>query len=191
MSKRMIILVYVLILQGCSGVFLAPALMGSYMVGSFESVSDMKNNRKLQKKITKELNAIKKLNEEAVFKVDVLVYDKGIYIIGSAKDAKSKHYVLSYVSSRYKTKKIIDEIKVPLTRYAMLDYYTRSKIKTKLVFTNGVRYSNYNVYVYGGDIILIGAAHDKYESSKVLDAISSTRGVKKIINYVEVKDIGD
>ncbi len=192
--KKFIFLGLVLILQGCAGGILATSLVGAYFIGSFSSVSDIKNEYRLQKKISSEIEAIKKVKEGLNFNIEVTVYSNGIYLIGIAENLNSKRFPLDYVSNKYgKSKKIIDEVRIERhgLKDSMKDYLIKSKIKTKFIFTNGIRYGNYNISVFSGNVFIIGAAADKYEASKILDIISSTIGVKKVMNYVEVKDIGD
>jgi osmotically-inducible protein OsmY len=194
MFKKVALLLGILWLQGCAGAILGSTLVGAYFVGSFSSVSEVRSEYALQSKISKELAAIKKLKEDANFDIEPLVLNNKIYLIGVADNAAHKSYPMDYIFSKYKSKyKIIDEVRIANLTFGQetSDSIIKSKIKTKFVFTNGIRYGNYYIAVYGSEVIIVGSAANKYEAAKVLDLISSTRGVKKIINYVEVKDIGD
>jgi osmotically-inducible protein OsmY len=194
MFNKIAFLFFALILQGCAGAIFGSTLVGAYFVGSFSGVSEVKSEYSLQQKISKELLAIKKLQENLSFDIEPLVLSEKIFLIGVAGDKSSKNYPMDFISSKYRKKfKIIDEVRVANINnlQKISDSIIKKKIKIKLIFTNRIRYGNYYIAVYGGEVIIVGSAGDKYESAKVFDLISSTRGVKKIINYVEVKDIGD
>lgn len=194
MFNKIALLFFSFILQGCAGAILGSTLVGAYFIGSFGGLAEVKNEYSLQQKISKELLAIKKLQENLSFEIEPLVSSEKIFLIGVAVDKTSKSYPMDFISSKYrKNFKIIDEVRVVSisSLQKISDSIIKKKIKIKLIFTNGIRYGNYYIAVYGGEVSIIGSAGDKYESAKVFDLISSTRGVKKIINYVEVKDIGD
>ena len=101
------------------------------------------------------------------------VYDFGKIKLKSNKQISKKIYEQNFLMS------------------AILDSFIKQKIKLKFVLTNGIRYGNYYIASHNGELVIIGAAEDKYESAKVLELISSTRGIKKVINYVEVRNIDD
>jgi osmotically-inducible protein OsmY len=184
-------LIGVFFLQGCTGFLLGTTLTGAYFISSFTDVYEAKEEFLLEKKIAKELKAIKKIRGSEVFDADALVLQKNIFVVGIAKNQVSKKYPLDYLASKYPKYKIIDEIKIGTSKNSFLDFTIKSKIKTKLALTNSVRYANYYFSVYGGEVVVIGYASSKYEASTVLEKISSTRGVRKIINYIEIKDLGD
>lgn len=194
MFKGIITCLTFFLLSSCSGAILAPTLVGAYMIGSFTSVSEMTNEYILQKKIYSGIRKFSKSHDVSLFNIEILVYNKAIYIIGLADNNSIKKKLLDFISYEYKkTYKMIDEVRITNLQsyFAWWDYIIKNKIKMKLIFKNGVRYGNYYITVYKGEAIIIGAAANKYEAQLVLERITSTRGVKKIINYVEVKDIGD
>lgn len=192
MLKKLVFTLLFFTISGCSGVILGSTLTGNYFVSSFSSVFETKDEYLLEQKINKQLNAIKNLREEAKFDIQVIVIKNIIYAIGIAKDPSSKAYSMDFISTRYSNKyKIIDEVKVGEAKSAFGDSLIKTKIKTKFILTNGIRYANYYITVYNKEVIVVGAASDKYEASKAFNIISSTSGVKKIVNYVEVKDIGE
>jgi osmotically-inducible protein OsmY len=188
---RLFIVVLALVLQGCSGVILGSALTGAYVLSSFSSVKETKEEYLLERKLNKEIDMILKLNNLDSIKAEALVLRKNIFLVGVAKNNSLKKYLLDYTSSKYHKYKIFDEIKVGVSRSPFIDFTIKQKIKTKLIFTNNVRYANYYFSVFGGEVTIIGYASDKYESTLVSEKISSTQGVGKIINYIEIKDLGD
>lgn len=191
--KELIFIVVAFLMTGCSGIILGATLTGGYFTSSFYDVFETKNDYLLEKKITKQVNALKKIREDASkFDVEVMVRSGVIYAIGIAEDAKSKKYVLDYISAKYNSShKLMDEIKIGKSTTQAQDYLIKTRIKSGLILTNGVRYSNYYIAVYNKEVVLIGIAATKYEASKVVEVASSARGVVKILNYIEVKDIED
>lgn len=180
------------LLSGCSGIILSSTLVGAYFVSSSSSVSDIRNNLLLENKISKELSQKKAEQGNLQLKIDVFVFKNVIYLIGIAQDAKSKNSTLDYVVSEYgSNKKVIDEIKIsPLEkRSTTSDYFIKNRIKAKLMSENGVKYPNYRISVFNGEVIVIGLAEDKHESTTIVEKISSIRGVKKIVSYIELKNI--
>ena len=64
----------VFLLQGCAGILLGSTLSGAYFASNFTSVSEAKDEYSIERKINAELNALKKLKEEADFDIDIIVY---------------------------------------------------------------------------------------------------------------------
>jgi osmotically-inducible protein OsmY len=178
-------------LQSCSGILLGTTLTGAYFVSSFTNFYETKEEFLLEKQVKKDIKAIKILREKEKFDADVIVLRNNIFIVGIAKNQASKKYPLDYISSKYSKYKVIDELKIGTAKSSISDFTIKHKIKTKLILTNGIRYANYYFSVHDGEVVVIGYASDKHESAILLDKISSTRGVRKIINYVEIKDLGD
>lgn len=190
--KNFLYILLAFALFSCSGVVVGSTLTGAYFTSSFYDVFETKNDYFLEQKVKTQVEALKKIREDIEFDADIMVRSRVIYSIGIAKDEKSRRYLLDYISSKYgKDYKIIDEIKIGESKTNFQDYMIKTSIKTRLTLTNGVRYSNYYIAVYNQDVVLIGIASTKYEASKVVEIASNTNGVKKILNYVEVKDIND
>jgi osmotically-inducible protein OsmY len=179
-----------LLVQGCSGIWLGGTLTSAYFASSFGSISESKKEYALERKIEKDLKAIKSLRENDKFSINAFVLKNTIYMVGMAENQSSKKYPMDFIATKYSRYKIMDEVKIGTSK-SFSDAFTTQKIKTKLIFTNGVRYANYHLLVYAGEVTIVGYASDKNESTKVLEKISSTRGVKKVINYIEIKDLGD
>ena len=190
--KKLACVLLMLLVSGCSGAVLGSTLTGAYFTGSLYDVFETKNDYLLERKITNQISALKQIREDIKFDADIMVRSGVIYTIGIAENTASKRYLLDYISSKYsKSHKVIDEVKVGESKTGIQDYFIKTKIKSGLALTNGVRYSNYYVTVYNKEVVLIGIAATKYEASKVVEVASSTRGVQKILNYVEVRDIED
>ncbi len=185
---RFVSLFFVFWLQGCAGIWFGSSLSGAYVASNFSSFSDSKDEYLLEREINSKLKALKKVKESVDFDIDIIVLKKTIFAIGTAKDETSRKSALDFISSRYSKYNLIDEVNTTFSANSFIDGLTKFKIKSKLILTNGVRYANYYLSVYGGKVVVVGYAVDKYEASLVLDKISQTSGVKSILNYIEVRD---
>jgi osmotically-inducible protein OsmY len=185
---KFVSLFLVLWLQGCAGIWLGSTLSSSYFASNFTSFSDSKEEYLLEREINSKLKALKKVKENIDFDIDITVLKKKIFVIGTAKDETSRKSALDFISSRYSKYNLIDEVNTTFSTNSFIDGLTKFKIKSKLILTNGVRYANYYISVYGGKVVVVGYAVDKYEASLVIDKISQTSGVKSILNYIEIRD---
>lgn len=68
------------------------------------------------------------------------------------------------------------------------DMVIKSRIKTKYTLRKGFRSKNYNVVVTNGAVYLFGIAQNEAEREVAADIARRIKGVKKVINYVILKD---
>jgi osmotically-inducible protein OsmY len=188
MNKIALILT-IIILQGCAGALFASTVSGAYVVSSLNSVSEDKEEFLEARSVKKALKEIKKQNPKIKFDIDVIVFKNTIFLIGYAENKEISTKILNIILKKNKNYKLINEIKTSISSASFTNYLKKINIKTKLIFTNGVRYSNYYIAVFGDQVTIIGYAVGRTEYSLVLDVLAKTRGIKSIVNYIEVKDL--
>jgi osmotically-inducible protein OsmY len=68
------------------------------------------------------------------------------------------------------------------------DTLIANTVRSKLLFEKDLRSVNYSVDVNNGAVYLIGVAQNQAELDKALKITSSAKGVKRVVNYVILKD---
>jgi osmotically-inducible protein OsmY len=150
-----------------------------------KSLSNTKIPADLKPKIEAEIKRLEDLD----FDITPIALKNKLFLVGTAVSQNGKNRVLSYVSTKYQKYKLIDEIKAPKSSSPFSDVLMKAKIKAKLALTNGIRSGNYFIAVNGDEVFVAGYSEDNQEYSLTLEAISSTWGVKTVLNYIEIKNL--
>jgi osmotically-inducible protein OsmY len=67
------------------------------------------------------------------------------------------------------------------------DRWISTKIDTEMTISKGINNLNYFVKSYQGVVYLLGTAESQQELDKVLTIARGTKGVSKVVQYIQVR----
>ena len=71
------------------------------------------------------------------------------------------------------------------------DNIVKKNLEGRLLITKNVWVINYSLNVVNGTAYLLGRVHDQGELDRVLNVTRTTRGVKRVVNYLQIRPQGD
>lgn len=71
------------------------------------------------------------------------------------------------------------------------DSWITTHLKSKLLFGDDIRSLNYSLKTVGGVVYVLGIAQDQAELDRVLDAVSKTLYVTRVVNYVKIRGVSE
>lgn len=72
----------------------------------------------------------------------------------------------------------------------MSDGWITTQIKSSIMFTENVKSINYSIKTVSGVVYIMGNAENEAELNIVMETARKTRGVKKVMNYVKIRENG-
>ena len=118
------------------------------------------------------------------------VYERVVMLTGTVKFAKNKQRATDLVRGVKGVKRIINELQVT-SDYgpgaAAKDLWIETKLKVKLLGTKGIRSINYRWRSVNGVVYVIGAGRSQKEINTLLNVISTTDRVNKVVNHVWIR----
>lgn len=76
-------------------------------------------------------------------------------------------------------------------RLAAEDNLVKKNLEARLLVTKHVWVINYSLNVVNGTAYLLGRVHDQLELDRVLTIARTTRGVKRVVNYLQIRAQND
>jgi osmotically-inducible protein OsmY len=76
-------------------------------------------------------------------------------------------------------------------RLAAEDNLVKKNLEARLLVTKHVWVINYSINVVNGTAYLLGRVHDQLELDRVLTIARTTRGVKRVVNYLQIRPQND
>jgi osmotically-inducible protein OsmY len=123
--------------------------------------------------------------------VEVDVIEARVFLTGSVKSTETEINAVKLAWQVPRVKEVINEIQVD-DQSGLLDYardaWIQRQIGTQMLFTKGIRSTNYTVECVNGVVYLMGLAYDENELRKVNDIASRTKYVKEVINHAVLKN---
>lgn len=71
------------------------------------------------------------------------------------------------------------------------DNLVKKNLEARLLVTKNVWVINYSLNVVNGTAYLLGRVHDQAELERVLNVTRTTRGIKRVVNYLQIRPQGD
>lgn len=147
---------------------------------------------KTDTQIALDINDVLLSNEyrDLFFEISTDVYEGRVMLTGTVKSAANRQRATELVKNVKGVKEIINEMQVTddyNTGIAANDLWIETKLKARLVGTEGVYSINYRWRSVRGTVYLIGAARSQSELSKTLEVIRSTDRVKRVVNHARVR----
>ncbi len=122
--------------------------------------------------------------------VDLTVYKGQVLMVGtvSTEEARAKAEELSWAAVG--TQNVFNVLEVgtgqKIGAYAN-DRWISTKIDTEMTISKGINNLNYFVKSYQGVVYLLGTAESQQELDKVLTIARGTKGVSKVVQYIQVR----
>ena len=122
-------------------------------------------------------------------KVSVNSYEGRVLLSGTVKTEDAKEEAAKAAWSVHGVKEVINVIHIaPSPENKAKDAWIAGQINTKLIAESRLSSMNYKVDVNDGVVYLLGLAQNQEELDKALAIASNVSGVKKVENYVLLKD---
>ncbi len=190
MRKIIITLILILNLSGCLPVIIGGTTAGVMNAKSQDrEVSQSKNDVKIWISIK---NQFIQYNSKDLFKnVSVKVVEGRVLLTGDVQKAQTKMLAekISWVPNG--VEEVINEIEIK-NNYGIKniakDTAITTKVKARLAFEKNIKSGNYKIETVDSVVYVIGVTKSKEELSRAIDLISRVSGVKKVVNYVLIKE---
>ncbi len=176
------------ILSGCT-LALPLSIATTGMVASDErSVGEMIDDKLILSRIKTELS--KSGSAHLFLSVHVNVLEGRVLLTGSVASRECADEAVKIAWKTRGVKEVINELIVELKSVAdsAKDTLIASGIKSKFLLEKNFLSTNYTVAVNDGTVFLLGIAQDQNELDKALTISSHVVGVKKVRNYVILKN---
>lgn len=122
--------------------------------------------------------------------VEVDVIEGRVFLTGSVNKTETEIEAVNLAWQVPRVKEVINEIQVD-DQSSLLDYakdaWIQRQIGAQLLFTKGIRSTNYTIECVNGVVYLMGLAYDENELRKVSDIASRTKYVKEVVSHVVLK----
>lgn len=122
--------------------------------------------------------------------VEVDVIEARVFLTGGVKSMDTAIRAVTLAWQVNGVKEVVNELKVDdsgIVDYAQ-DAWIQRQIGTQLLFTRGIRSTNYTIECVGGVVYLLGIAQNEEELRKVTSIASRTKYVKEVVSHVVLKD---
>jgi osmotically-inducible protein OsmY len=123
--------------------------------------------------------------------IDLQVREGRVLLSGTVDNIKQQIDAVRLVWKVSGVKEVIDETTVGkgggFSGYAS-DSWISTKLKTQMLFDSRIQSINYNFQTAGGTVYLMGIAQNQEELDAVINLAKGISGVKKVVNYVRLKD---
>lgn len=123
--------------------------------------------------------------------IELQVREGRVLLSGTVDNVKQQVEAVRLAWKVNGVKEVIDETIIGqgggFTGYAS-DSWISTKLKTKMLFDSNIQSINYNLKTVGGTVYLMGIAQNQEELDTVINLTKSISGVKKIVNYVRLKE---
>jgi len=180
LSRLFIISFLTLVLSGC----LSIASTGAELAYNRNEISQSMANNNIT------YQAYQRVQKDPVLKDNANItmgsFNNVLLLTGQVKDWKTKQRAENLVKNVPGVKQVYNDLSIaPLSSGAQQtqDAWITTKIKTKIIATNGVTPGNFKVVTEDGVVYIMGAA-PKDQVKKVLKLASHTDGVKKVVKMV-------
>ncbi|CAK8163356.1 hyperosmotically inducible periplasmic protein [Candidatus Xenohaliotis californiensis] len=136
-------------------------------------------------------NSFRKYNFKHLFlAISVKSVDGSVVLTGLVDDPRLKIDAVKLSWGVQGVNAVADEIQI--SNKGKFETYLRDSVittsaKGKLILHKNVRMANYSIETVQGVVYVMGIARNQDEIDIVLDAISRIAGVKKVVNYAEVR----
>ncbi len=121
--------------------------------------------------------------------LDATVFEGRVLLTGNVKRAELRAEAVALAWEVEGVKEILDHITTDAEEgpgvYAS-DTYLLAKVRTKMLFEDGVKANNYKLKVQNGSVYIMGVATSQEELEKVAHIAQNSGGASKIISYVRI-----
>jgi osmotically-inducible protein OsmY len=122
--------------------------------------------------------------------VEVNVIEGRVFLTGDVLNPQTEIEAVRLAWQVKGVREVVNELQVEdktsITDYVR-DAWIQRQIGTQLLFTKGIRSTNYTLECVNNVVYLFGLAHDEEELRKVTSIASRTKYVKEVVSHVVLK----
>jgi osmotically-inducible protein OsmY len=175
-------------LASCAPVAAVSSAVVGTTIADERSAGDSMDDAVITLKIKEDF--VQKEFNEMLGRIGVTSHEGRVLLTGSVTDQKYADDAVKIAWAVRGVKEVLNEIE---TSPKDIKDYTKdtliaNTVRSKLLFEKDLRSVNYSVDVNNGAVYLIGVAQNQAELDKALKITSSAKGVKRVVNYVILKD---
>lgn len=177
-----------LTLTGCFPLVLGAASESAVVVSQERSVGGAVDDAGILLKIKQRF--LEKDVNDLLSNVEVKSVEGRVLLTGNVNLPETQITAVDITWQVPGVKEVINEIQINdksgLGNYAQ-DVWISTQVRSKLLFTKGIRSVNYSVITVNKTVYLMGIAQDQAELDKVTYVASTVSYVQKVISYVRLK----
>lgn len=178
-----------LLLTSCVETVVVGTIAGAVVVTREKTIRHTISDVKIDAQINSQLlkNGLKK----PLSSIDVMVNEGRVLLTGILTDHKKAKEANEIAWKIKGVKEVIDEIDLvdndenhikKITK-SFADYLITAQIETRLFFTRHIFSRNYKITTIARRVYILGVSHNRGEIARVLKVVSTTHGVKEVINH--------
>jgi len=123
--------------------------------------------------------------------VEVKVVEGRVLLTGNVDKPDSQIQAVNLAWQVNDVREVMNEIQISdkagFANYAR-DVWISTQIKSRLLFTKGIRSINYSVITVNQVVYMMGIAQDQDELDKAANIVSTTSYVQRVVSYVRLKN---
>ena len=187
--KNISILVIALALSAC-----APLVIGAGGAAGYVSVQDrgfQEAGRDIALK-TILLERISRMNEAYIKDLSISVRRGEAFITGVVENEGQIQAIEQRAKSVKGVRRVINAVQLkpyPFKQY-MKDFLTAGNLRSRLLVSKDVYTANYEMNIVKGEVFLFGWAYTQSQIDTTVKVARTTKGVKKVHNYLRVMENG-
>lgn len=178
-----------LTLGGCVTAAIGGATEGAVVVAQERSVGDAVDDATIFLKIKQRF--AEKDSKDLLANVEVKSIEGRVLLTGNVDKPESQIEAVNITWQVPDVKEVINEIQINdksgFMNYAQ-DVWISAQVRSKLLFTKGIRSVNYSVITVNQVVYIMGIAQDQSELDKATNVASTTKYVQKVVSYVRLKN---
>jgi osmotically-inducible protein OsmY len=129
--------------------------------------------------------------EDLLANVEIKVIEGRVLLTGNVDKPDSQIQAVNLAWQVNSVKEVINEIQLSnqagFSNYAR-DVWISTQVKSRLLFTKGIRSVNYSIITVNQTVYMMGVAQDQDELDKATNVASTTSYVQKVVSYVRLKN---
>ena len=176
--------------QGCVPILVGGVAAAGYMTAQERGAKTAVMDTKIMAHIKDRLTA---KNYKLLTQVEVEVLQGNVLLTGVVSDQKTREEVEKVVRSVPDVKSVYNELFsdgiYPSKQYAE-DSYVLAQLKGRMLAAKDVFSINYMIKVVNGHAYVLGLSETQSEMERVMHIVRTTKGVKKVVNYVRIYNGG-
>ena len=177
------------VLSGCVPVVMAGATEGAVVVAQERSVGNAVDDAGILLKLKQRF--AEKDSKDLFANVEIKVVEGRVLLSGNVDKPDTQIDAVNIAWQVNGVQEVINEIQINdksgFGNYAQ-DVWISTQIRSRLLFTKGIRSVNYSVLTVNQVVYLMGIAQDQAELDRATWVASTTSYVQKVVSYVRLKD---
>jgi osmotically-inducible protein OsmY len=176
------------LVSGCAPLVIGAGAEGAVLVAQERTVGDAVDDAGILIGIKHKFSQ-KDVND-LLGNVEVKVVEGRVLLTGNVEKPETQVEAVNLAWQIEGVKEVINEIQINdksgFGNYAQ-DVWISTQVRSRLLFTKGIRSVNYSVITVNQVVYLMGVAQDQSELDKATYVASTTAKVQKVVSYVRMK----